>query len=437
MQELKKSCLRLIAATVIAAIPGTPAIPQTHGGADELGRALPNGAYARSGLRVSSERHKKSYAGANKEPLRLLSLLPSMTILYHLSEITGTKPLRTRGVTHFGIPVEVRDSLINPRNFEDQPERDVVTHAPFDACVELDDAGACTVETQVGGGQSYTIVVERNRFVELFNESLGRRLLIANGRLKELETSGHLTIHKDRVNPRWTIVEGYASNLSTRCGQVIPGMTQISEDTAAPYTSDPATWAMDSPNWDLKALEVMNLGYVEKRCSDCPDSVGIVSEYGIGNDQDSDNTAIDLTVFAYRDSGWSEEFFKFAGLAQVVRCSNPTVGPPSPTYVDSVDLFFNLNNDEVPQDLPLLPPISLPNAYSDNAKHELFGILKRSFFYSINHQNDYEAIFGKLSERVPSPTAVANVIARLNASCPFAERDAEGCRQWSKPQFEQ
>ncbi len=133
-------------------------------------------------------------------------------------------------------------------------------------------------------------------------------------------------------------------------------------------------------------MEVMNLGSVVLDMAE-GEYVGSVS-ISIGNDENPSDHAIDLTVFAYRDSGWRPSYFKFAGLAQVVKCSKPSVGRPTPRYLTSADIYFNvILGDDEEQNFPL-DPKPLPSFYADADREKLFQLLNRSFYFSINSHDE-------------------------------------------------
>ncbi|MEY8842876.1 hypothetical protein AB9K41_27910, partial [Cribrihabitans sp. XS_ASV171] len=76
------------------------------------------------------------------------------------------------------------------------------------------------------------------------------------------------------------------------------------------------------------------------------------------------------------------------------------------------------------------PEVVMPRQLSEEAQRKIFRVTGRSFYYSINSAREYEALFEQLSDFIVFPTAVANVIARLNASCGASDRDK--CRRWSE-----
>lgn len=390
------------------------------------GRWLPVGAFAKSDFATNTKRNK-SYAGSSREKQRIATFLPGMTIIYNLSKIPGT--LLERGITHSGIPVIVPSKELSSDEFSARAEKDIVIHFAHDVCKDI----MCNTDSfSVGIGESYAIVDQSNtEKIELLNTRDQKRVIYPKKRIDDLETRGYLTIHKGRLNPRLTIFEGYASHLSTSCGRSIEDKYRITVDKAE-YESMPSTWESNSAAWDLKAMEIMDLGTVilDKDNGNYSGTVTVAIE----NDNKPEEYAIDLTVLAYRDRAWKANYFKFAGIAQVVQCSKPRIGQPKPRYVKSVDLYFDLAaGDGYDQNFPL-DPIALPNVYLEEHREKMFKLLNRSFFYSINSHSEYEKIFNILTDIVPYPNAVANIIARLNATCsqPLRlRRRTTNCRKYS------
>ena len=131
----------------------------------------------------------------------------------------------------------------------------------------------------------------------------------------------------------------------------------------------------------------------------------------------------------YRDSNWTDpEFYKFGGLAQTVtrRKRNPIVGKLLPRYVENAYLYFDVSRGDVPPQIFPLDAIQLPDQFEDSKElqNELRVYLPRAFFYSVNNAKQYKEVFELIVEetRIAYPSAVANVIARLNASCSETHR---------------
>ncbi len=358
MQPILGPIAYVLSVLAFTFIPPTFALSQTTEDAApipvaELGQWLPNGAYGVSRLNHDPTR-RSTYLGAEKEADRLASFLPSMALLYNIEDVTLYGREYVEGVTHNGVPLAVLKSSLSGLLFEEQEDKDVVTHAQFDACLELDlEAGECISEVSVGGGHAYSMQdAELAGWVMLSNQGDRRIFYLRRVGLEDLEKTGHLTIHKDRRNPRWKIFNGYASKLSATCGKINKVNTLITEDKNNGYASDPSTWGPASSNWDLKALEIMNLGTVTAPNREKNEKYysGIVEPYEIGNSERAESTAIDITVFAYRDTHWSDGFYKFGGLAQVVECTTPNSGAGHPKFATTVDLYFDLTQGEVAQE---------------------------------------------------------------------------------------
>ena len=238
---------------------------------------------------------------------------------------------------------------------------------------------------------------------------------------EDRERRGFITRHKGRISPRWTIADGYASHLATKCGEKRSlGDLVASMDE---YAENPTIWEVNDKRWSLKAIEIFDFGNVRQEGQEV---VGrLVAPIAPNNDQ-----AIDLTVFAYRDSSWKPTYFKFAGIMQIVQCLKNRASPRvRPAYVTEAYIYFDKREgDDYVQEFPL-QEYELPRQMSAESQKKIFNFIPRSFYYSINSSKEYEELFEKLSDVIQYPTAVANVIARLNASC--SARDRPKCRKYS------
>ncbi|MEY8840019.1 hypothetical protein AB9K41_13420, partial [Cribrihabitans sp. XS_ASV171] len=260
---------------------------------------------------------ERSYARAGKERSRISTFLPGMTIVYQSSP----SPYRDGyviGMTHSGIPVEVLDGELSTGKFSDRSAKDVVMHRSHQGCRDLSCSGD---PIEIGIGESYRIREEDGDKLSLINDD-EKAVVYSREDFEDFETRGYLTKHKDRVNPRWTITDGYAESLSTGCGEprtTIADLVVPQEE----YLRDPATWELNDPRWSLKAIEIFDLGIVELD----PATGNVVGQLAAAIQGQSDETvAIDLTVFSYRDSEWKPDFYKFAGILQIVHCEDSATG---------------------------------------------------------------------------------------------------------------
>jgi len=408
-------CRYLLALLVLPALAWT----QENGQTAEDGRWIPAGTFALSNLPATTRRDR-TYARGGEESSRLLTFLPGMTIVYKI-ENSKTRPGYVEGVTQSGIPVRVMEADLSTGKFGDRSAKDVVIHRSHEGCRDV----ACLGDSiLLGIGDAFTIVAEGDKEIELVDTN-ELRIYYPTSTFLQKEKSGHLTRHKGRKNPRWSLSDGYAWKWSAACGQ-----TRSAKDTvkvlATEYASDPLTWGVDDPRWSLKAIEIFGLGETKLEGDSY---IGTL----VADISRKDDEAIDLTVFAYRDSSWRPDYAKFAGLLQIVACDTPPIGSKKPTYVKDAYLYFDKKEgDGYVQDFPL-QDYQLKRLLSESEQAEIFRFTGRSFFYSINSATEHERVFDALSEIIPYPAAVANVIARLNASC--SESDRKQCRKHSGSQL--
>lgn len=391
----------------------------------EGGRWIPSGTFAVSNFE-NNEIREKTYAKARHEKNRIVSFLPGMTIIYN-STPSNTRPNYVSGVTHSGIPVDVLESDLSEGIFSDRTAKDVVVHRSHGGCKNV----ACTGDPlEVGIGHAFSIISEDSEKIELINTN-ELRVVYSKSKFNELEKNGYLTRHKGRANPRWSLYDGYAEAVSTRCNGKVGADGFVLKASAKDYDSTPSKWALNDNRWSLKAIEIFDLGSVETDADDTSNVAGHLEK--TIEDQNFDETALDFTVFAYRDSSWKPDYFKFAGLLQVVNCKKSPVSSKShPTFVREAYLYFDQREgDNYVQNFPL-SEILLTRQFSEPLQEKIYQYLNRSFFYSINSPTDYETVFDLLSKQIKFPTAVSNVIARLNSSC--AQSDREKCRTYSKKQ---
>ncbi|MEQ8374448.1 MAG: hypothetical protein RID22_15255 [Roseibium aggregatum] len=385
----------------------------------EGARWVVGGTFALSKIGDNELRGSKSYSGAEKEANRLATFLPGMTIMFNLER--STVPGRSEyleGTTHYGIPVAVLARDISANDFGNRDTTDVVTHQSYTGCRDL----ACTLEAEVGIGYSFKIEEEDDERLVLYNPQSELRIIHTLDAFDQNESRGYSTRVKDRVHPRLKVHDGYASEISTGCGLTRPvqPLIKVAKDQ---YDTLPLTWDVNSLNWSLKALELFDVGKVELNPEGTHYVGRLNSELGVGTESDEGPVALDFTVFAYRDSEWTNpDFYKFGGLAQTVTCRkrNPIAGQPLPRYVKNAFLYFDIQEGEQPQDFPL-DPVQLPDQFKDNKElqDELRTYLPRAFFYSVNNARQYKELFEYIVEdtNIAIPSAVANVIARLNATC--------------------
>jgi hypothetical protein len=393
-------------------------------GIPEGGRWIIGGTFALSNIGNNDLRGRKSYSGAEKESQRMATFLPGMTILYNLEP--STVPGRSgylEGTTHHGIPVAVLKSEVSTKAFGTRDTTDVVTHYSYTGCRDL----ACTSEAEVGIGFSFKIEVDESERQVLYNPHSELRIVHTRDGFNQLEARGYTTRVKDRVHPRLIIHDGYASEISTGCGltRSVQPPIMVSKNE---YETQPSEWDVNSLNWSLKAIELFGMGEVKLNMEGTHYVGHLDSEIGVGTESADGPVALDFTLFTYRDAEWVDpEFYKFGGLAQTVTCRkrNPTAGKSLPRYVENAYLYFDVVVGEVPQNFPL-EAIPMPDQFEGNKElqDDLRVYLPRAFFYSVNDTNQYKELFEYIVEetKITSPSAVANVIARLNASCGAARR---------------
>ncbi len=389
----------------------------TSNGIPEGGRWVVGGTFALSNIGNNEPRGRKSYSGAEKEANRVATFLPGMTIVYNLEPTPGRSGYLA-GTTHNGIRVVVLEGELSNGAFSDRDTTDVVTHHSYTGCRDL----ACTSEAEVGIGFSFQIEEADDDKLVLFNPQSELRIVHTREGFDQLEARGYTTQVKDRVHPRLIIHDGYASEVSTGCGL----MRSVLPDIKAPkaeYEAKPSEWAANSPNWSLKAIEVFGLGDVALNAAGTEYVGTLAAEIGTGTESASGPVSLDFTVIAYRDSEWvNEEFYKFGGLAQTVTCrrENPSFGKLLPRYVENAYLHFDVTPGEEPQDFPLAGR-ELPDQFEGDKElqDELRAYLPRAFYYSVNNHRQYQALFEAIvaETSILYPSAIANVIARLNASC--------------------
>jgi len=385
------------------------------------GHWVRQGTYALSGFAVNSER-EHTYRGAAKEQGRVFSYLPAMTIVFPDFEgLTKGAPLLdgyVRGITQTGTPVIVLKRELSQAKFGANDDQDVVIHTAHDACPEA----YCDLTTDgrpVGVGHSYKIVEGTAQdLVHLSNRSSEADFYYRLDQFNQLERSGTLTQLKGRIIPRWDIREGYAKELSLGCGGEHPKGTTFKVDSAA-YEMDPSTWELNAPQWTVKAADLFVGSHLEKiggtYTVETTQSIRDLSKPG--TDSNNYKSAIDFTVFAYRDrNNATNKDYQFAVLLSLVACKSHVFGEFKPDYVRQAYLFFE--NDSY----------NLPQQISDEGKNFLSDQLDRSFMYSINTFDQYKVLFNRLAAGLGAEYSdvrsnlVAVVIARLNATCEGARR---------------
>lgn len=383
------------------------------------GRWVVGGTFALSNIGNNEIRGRKSYAGAEKEVSRIATFLPGMTIIYNSKR--SSAPGRSNyleGTTHHGIRVMVLEKDLSRGVFGEQDSIDVVTHQTYTGCREL----GCTSEAEVGIGFSFQIEEADDEKVVLFNPQSELRIVHTRENFDRLEARGYITQVKGRVYPRLIIHDGYASEISTGCGlprSVLPDI----KVPKAEFERRPSEWDVNSKNWSLKALVVFGLGEVALNDSGTHYIGTLSGDIGFGTESTGGPVSLDFTVFAYRDSNWTNpEFYKFGGLAQTVTCrrENPSFGQALPRYVENAYLHFDLTEGEFPQDFPLVG-FELPDQFEGHKdlQEQLRAYLPRAFYYSVNNARQYQELFEAIVDKtsIGFPAAVANVIALLNASC--------------------
>ncbi len=386
------------------------------------GRWVPSGTFAISNLPNNKSR-ERTYSKASLEQNRISSFLPGMTIIYRWVP-SATRAGYLEGITHSGILVKVLESELSKGLFNKRDAKDVVVHRSHTGCRDL----ACDGDpVEIGIGHAFKIDREDDEKIELLSTN-EQRVVYSTSNFNKKETSGYLTRHKGRENPRWSIFDGYAKSVSAGCGRAIENIGFKLGASASKYNSAPSSWDLNDDTWSLKAIEIFDLGTIEKDLED--DSRVIGQLHAPIKDQELEFSAVDLTVLAYRDSSWKKGHFKFAGLLQILHCEDPPIGQSKPTYVKEAYIYFDKREgDNYVQSFPLSRQ-ELPRQFSETDQKTIFHTINRSFYYSINSPGDYADVFDNLSKIIPIPTAVANVIARTNGSC--GENDRKKCRAYSK-----
>ncbi|MEL6639778.1 MAG: hypothetical protein AAFN63_00105 [Pseudomonadota bacterium] len=388
-------------------------------GIPEGGRWIVGGTFALSNIGNNELRGRTSYSGAEKEVNRVATFLPGMTIIYDLerSRVRGRSDY-LEGTTHHGIPVMVLENELSRGAFGERDTTDVVTHQTYTGCRDL----GCTSEVEVGIGFSFQIEEADDEKLVLFNPQSELRIVHTRENFDQLEARGYTTQVKGRVHPRLVIHDGYAYEISTGCGLVRSRLPDI-EVSRVEYEAQPTEWSVNSPNWSLRAIEVFGLGEVVLNDAGTHYIGTLSGDIGVGTESVGGPVSLDFTVFAYRDSNWPDPgFFKFGGLAQTVTCrrENPSFGQVLPRYVDKAYLHFDMTEGPLPQDFPLAG-FELPDQFEGQKELQdrLRAYLPRAFYYSVNNARQYQELFEEIVQEtsIAFPAAVANVIARLNASC--------------------
>lgn len=385
-------------------------------GDEKAGRWVRQGTYALSGFAANPER-EKTYLGAARERSRLLSYLPQMTLVFpetagmvdRATVLQGYEP----GITHTGTPVLVLDEELSTAKIGSYPTHDVVVHVAHYACKEPYCESAQIDGQRVGAGFSFKIEEETQSLVYLVHPTDEIYLYYRAEEFDELERSGQLTRTKGRSHPRWDIREGYANDLSVGCGGEHPAGKKFTVDAGA-YEATPDTWAVNAPQWSVKAIDLFVGGHVEKTdetfTAEISERIHDVTKGA--DDRDDYKSAIDFTVVAYRDNNLPDSEYEFAVLISIVACEKPgDFGNFTPRYVREAHLHFENNAYLLPQQITEL------------GKKELSRRINRSLMYSVNTPAQYEDLFGRLGEelQVRDSDARANlvpvILGRLNATC--------------------
>ncbi|MEO9517352.1 MAG: hypothetical protein ABJH45_06170 [Paracoccaceae bacterium] len=413
--------MKCIQYSILALCTASAAFAQNPAsGIPDGGRWVVGGTFALSNIGNNELRGAKSYSGAEKEGNRVATFLPGMTIIYNLEP--SNAPGRSdylQGTTHHGIPVTVLKRDLSVGTFSDRDTSDVVTHSTYLGCRDL----ACTSKAEVGIGWSFQIKKADVEKLVLYNPQSELEIVHTNEKFNWFEARGYTTQVKDRIHPRLTIHDGYASDVSTGCGL----LRDISPDIVVPikeYEKGPSKWEINSLSWSLKAIEIFDLGEVTLNEEGTAYVGTLASAIGIGTESEDGPVSLDFTVIAYRDSDWGEkDFYKFGGLAQTITCKreNPNFGKVLPRYVENAYLHFDTNTvGPVPQNFPI-KSFELPDQFNGGKQYqeELRTYLPRAFYYSVNNPRQYQELFESIVEttKILYPSAIANVIARLNASC--------------------
>ncbi|MBB3387348.1 hypothetical protein FHT82_000068 [Rhizobium sp. BK275] len=389
---------------------------------EPIGRWVKVGTFALSGFAPNAER-EHTYRGAAKERSRLLSFMPPMTIVFpdFLGLLTNANIPNgyVAGITQTGTPIIVLDQELSKTKFGTYDTHDVVIHTDHDACKEL----YCDLDADgrtVRGGQSYKLMDDSiGGNIHLFNAQSEADFYYREERFKQLERRGTLTQMKGRIIPRWEIYEGYAKELSVGCGGSHPSGAKFQADSVS-YESSPATWALNAPQWSVKAADLFVGSEVEKVGDAYVAELtkGVHDVTAGDTPKDGYQSAIDFTVFAYRDRATSPSNFEYAVLISIVACVEQPFSDFVPSYVREAHLYFDDERFKLPQQL------------SEDSKLALSNRLERSFLYSVNSPRQYERLFGMLAEGLDAESSdarsnlVAVVIARLNATCDGQRRAA-------------
>ncbi|WP_027666435.1 hypothetical protein [Rhizobium leguminosarum] len=406
---------------------------------EPTGRWVKEGTFALSGFAINVER-ERSYRGAAKERGRLLSFMPPMTIVFpdFLGLLAGANVPEgyITGITQTGTPVVVLERQLSKTKFGTYDTHDVVIHTDHDACIE----SYCDLSADgrtVRAGQSYKLMEDSTGgMVHLYNSQSEANFYYRDDRFKQLERRGTLTLMKNRVIPRWEIREGYAKELSVGCGGTHPAGTKFEASSEA-YESSPATWTLNAPQWSVKAADLFVGSNVQKvgdtYAAEITRSIHDVTEGSSA--ADDYKSAIDFTVFGYRDRNVPPSPFEYAVLISIVACAEQPFSDFMPSYVREAHLYFD---DKA---------YKLPQQFNEEAKRQLSQQIDRSFMYSVNSPRQYEQLFGVIAEGVEAEFSdvrsnlVAAVMGRLNATCDSQRRatcarivDANAARTQITPQ---
>ena len=402
---------------LLAVLAHVPTVMAQDDKSIPTGRWVKQGTYAMSGFAVNPER-EHTYRGAGKERSRLLSYLPAMTIIFpDFIGLFKGEPVPegyVPGITQTGTPVQVLERELSSAKFGTSDTHDVVIHVAHDACPEA----YCELTTEgrpVGSGQSYNIVEESETLVHLYNPTSEANFYYRTEQFNQSEQRGTLTRMKERIIPRWDIREGYAKELSVGCGGQHPAGTTFTADSEA-YESGPDTWVLNAPQWTVKAAELFVGSSVEKTgatyTAEIIETIHDVTK--TAEDDDNYKSAIDFTVFAYRDRNSKDKntTFQFAVLISIVACTSQVFGGNFiPGYVREAHLLFEGK------------PYKLPQQINEEGKKRLSTQIDRSFMYSVNTPRQYEQLFSLLAEGLSvqysdvRSNLVAVILARLNATC--------------------
>jgi hypothetical protein len=382
----------------------------------QAGRWVKTGTYALSGFAANPDR-EDTYRGASKEGSRVLSFLPAMTIIFPNPAGPDSASLMkgyVSGITQTGTPVLVIEKQLSKGTFSNT---DVVIHTEHKACPEA----FCDLAIDgrsVGSGQSYMILEsELENLVHLYNATSEANFYYRTEQFNQLERRGTLTQLKDKIIPRWDIREGYAKELSLGCGGEHKEGTKFTVD-AKDYESSPDTWALNGPQWNVKGADLFVGSNVEKSGDTYTAEItrkihDVTKTADAGDDYKS---AIDFTVFAYRDrnnppSDNPADDYQFAVLISIVACTKKIYGDFAPDYVRQAHLYFEDDTYELPQQM------------EEKGKQILSDQIDRSFMYSVNTPDQYERLFERLAAGLGveysdvRSNLVAVVMARLNATC--------------------